>query len=147
MSAVDARKMLERGELDGEETSIAAYSAARLYAGPLSHLLLWQAHADVMVFAVNQALWNSWSDADRALVRDAAAEAARQARAMAGQLTGEAALAKLGAQAAAVNRLTPAGKDAFREATRTVYDRWRPIVGSELVDTARSAAAGTGPPR
>jgi TRAP-type transport system periplasmic protein len=147
MSAVDARKMLERGELDGEETSIAAYSAARLYAGPLSHLLLWQAHADVMVFAVNQALWNSWSEADRALVRDAAGEAARQARSMAQRLTGEAALAKLGAQAAVVNRLTPAGKDAFREATRAVYDRWTPIIGADLVDAARSSASGTPQPR
>jgi TRAP-type C4-dicarboxylate transport system substrate-binding protein len=147
MSAVDARKLLDRGELDGEETSIAAYSAARLYAGPLSHLLLWQAHADVMVFAVNQALWNSWSEEDRSLVRDAAGEAARQARSMAQRLTGEAALARLGAQGAVVNRLTPAGKDAFREAARPVYDRWTPVVGAELVDAARSGGSGAPQPR
>ncbi len=116
MSAVDARKLLDRGELDGEETSIAAYSAARLYAGPLSHLLLWQAHADAMVFAVNPSVWKSWSEADRALVRDAAEEASRQARSMAQHLNDESALARLGAQGAAVNRLTPAGKDAFRDA-------------------------------
>jgi TRAP-type transport system periplasmic protein len=147
MSAVEARKLLEQGELDGEETSIAAYSAARLYAGPLSHLLLWQAHADAMVFAVNPSLWNSWSEADRALVRGAAEEASRQARSMAQRLTDESALATLGAQGAAVNRLTPAGKDAFRDAARAVYDKWAPVIGVELVDAARSAASSAPPQR
>ena len=143
MSAVDARKLLDRGELDGEETTIAAYSAARLYAGPLSHLLLWQAHADAMVFAVNPTVWNAWSETDRALVREAAEEASRQARTMAQRLTDEGALGRLGAQGAAVNRLTPAGKDAFRDATRAVYDRWTPVIGVELVDAARNAVAVT----
>jgi TRAP-type C4-dicarboxylate transport system substrate-binding protein len=147
MSAVDARKLLDRGGLDGEETSIAAYSAARLYAGPLSHLLLWQAHADAMVFAVNPSVWKSWSEADRVLVRGAAEEASRQARSMAEHLNDESALARLGAQGAAVNRLTPAGKDAFRDATHAVYDRWTPAIGAELVDAARNAVAGAPPQR
>jgi hypothetical protein len=40
MSAADARAALESGWLDGQETSVAAYSASRLYAGPLVHLQL-----------------------------------------------------------------------------------------------------------
>src|ERR1022692_3566174 len=138
MSAAEARALLDKAELDGEETSVAAYSASRLYAGPLTHLLLWQAHADALVFAVNRSLWDSWSEADRKLVRDAAAEASRQAHSMAQRFAYDGALAKLGAQGAVVTRLTPAGRDAFREAVRAVYDRWTPVIGAELVDAAKA---------
>jgi TRAP-type C4-dicarboxylate transport system substrate-binding protein len=63
-------------------------------------------------------------------------EASQQALAMARRLADDSALAKLGAQGAIVTRLTPAGRDAFREAARGVYDRWTPIIGTELVDAA-----------
>jgi TRAP-type transport system periplasmic protein len=141
MSAADARAALESGRLDGQETSIAAYSASRLYAGPLTHLQLWHAHADVLVFAVNRSVWDSWPETDRQLVREAAVEASQQALAMAGRLADDSALAKLGAQGAIVTRLTPAGRDAFRDAARDVYDRWMPIIGTELVEAAEAEIA------
>jgi len=142
MSVADARAALESGRLDGQETSIAAYSASRLYAGPLTHLQLWHAHADALVFAVNRSVWDSWPESDRQLVREAAVEASQKALAMARRLADDSALAKLGAQGAIVTRLTPAGRDAFREAARDVYDRWTPIIGTELVEAAEAEIAG-----
>jgi len=142
MSVADARAALESGRLDGQETSIAAYSASRLYAGPLIHLQLWHAHADALVFAVNRSVWESWSELDRQLVREAAVEASRQALVMARRLADDSALAKLGAQGAIVTRLTPAGRDAFRQAARDVYDRWTPIIGTELVEAAEAEISG-----
>jgi TRAP-type C4-dicarboxylate transport system substrate-binding protein len=147
MSVADARAALESGQLDGQETSIAAYSASRLYAGPLTHLQLWHAHADALVFAVNRSVWDSWPESDRQLVREAAVEASQQALAMARRLADDSALAKLGAQGAIVTRLTPAGRDAFREAARNVYDRWTPIIGTELVEAAEAEIAGRRPSR
>jgi TRAP-type C4-dicarboxylate transport system substrate-binding protein len=91
------------------------------------------------VFAVNKTVWNAWSDADRALVRDAAADAAREAHAMARRLAEEDMLAKLGSQGAFVTRLTAAGTDAFRDAARPVYERWTPVIGAELVDAVKRA--------
>ncbi len=143
MSVADARAALESGQLDGQETSVAAYSASRLYAGPLLHLQLWHAHADALVFAVNRSVWDSWNETDRQLVREAAAEASQQALAMAQRLADDGALAKLGAQGAVVTRLTPAGRDAFREAARAVYDRWTPIIGAELVEAAEAEISAT----
>ena len=142
MSAADARAALESGRLDGQETSIAAYSASRLYAGPLTHLQLWHAHADALVFGVNRSVWESWPQSDRQLVREAAVEASQQALAIARRLADDSAVAKLGAQGAVVTRLTPAGRDTFREAAREVYDRWTPIIGAELVEAAQAEIAG-----
>jgi TRAP-type C4-dicarboxylate transport system substrate-binding protein len=146
MSAADARAALESGQLDGQETTVAAYSASRLYAGPLIHLQLWHAHADALVFAVNRSVWDSWSESDRRLVRDAAVDASRQALALARRQDDDGALAKLGAQGAIITRLTSAGRNAFRDASRAVYDRWTPIIGAELVEAAEAAIAAA-PPR
>src|SRR5450755_596445 len=138
MSVADARASLENGQLDGQETSVPAYSASRLYAGPLVHLLLWHAHADVLVFAVNRSVWDAWSETDRELVREAAVDASKQALAMAQRLADEGALAKLAAQGAVVTRLTPAGREAFRDAARAVYNRWTPVIGTDLVEAAEA---------
>jgi TRAP-type C4-dicarboxylate transport system substrate-binding protein len=146
MSAADARAALESGQLDGQETTVAAYSASRLYAGPLIHLQLWHAHAAALVFAVNRSVWDSWSESDRRLVRDAAVDASRQALALARRQDDDGALAKLAAQGAIITRLTSAGRNAFRDASRAVYDRWTPIIGAELVEAAEAAITAA-PPR
>lgn len=142
MSAADARSALESGQLDAQETSVAAYSAARLQAGPLAYLQLWHAHADALVFAVNRSVWESWSEAERALVRETAAEASRQTRKMADRLSDDDALARLGAQGARVTRLTSTGRAAFRDAVRAVYERWTPIIGAELLEAAEADVTG-----
>jgi len=147
MSIANARTALENGQLDGQETSVAAFSASRLYAGPLMHLMLWHAHADALIFAVNRSVWDGWNETDRKLVRDAAAEASTRALAMAQRLGGEDALATLGAQGAVVTRITPAGRAAFREVARAVYTRWTPIIGAELVETAEGQLSATHGPR
>jgi TRAP-type transport system periplasmic protein len=147
MSIANARAALENGQLDGQETSVPAFSASRLYAGPLTHLLLWHAHADVLIFAVNRSVWDAWNETDRKLVRDAAADASKQALAMEERLAGEDALGKLGAQGAIVSRLTPAGREAFREAARAVYDRWTPIIGADLVEAAQTQLPAVQTPR
>jgi TRAP-type C4-dicarboxylate transport system substrate-binding protein len=81
------------------------------------------------------------SGADRDLVLQAARDAAQQATAMARTLSDTAALSELSRRGATVIRLTPSGKQRFREAARMVYDRWAAVVGAELVRAAESAVA------
>jgi TRAP-type C4-dicarboxylate transport system substrate-binding protein len=40
-----------------------------------------------------------------------------------------------------VTRLTDAGKQAFRSATRPVYEQWAALIGSDLVRRAEAAIA------
>src|SRR5205823_6542440 len=65
MTAAEARSAAASGMLDGQLTSIAAYAATRSYADGFVHLLLWNAHADALVFAVNQRAWNALNEGDR----------------------------------------------------------------------------------
>jgi TRAP-type transport system periplasmic protein len=139
MTAAEARSALESGQLDAQETSVAAYSAARLYAGPLVHLQLWHAHADALIFAVNRSVWESWPEAQRKLVGDAAIEASREALALARRFDDEGALARLASHGTIVTRPTAHGRALFRDAARAVYDRWKQSIGVELVDAAEAA--------
>jgi TRAP-type transport system periplasmic protein len=139
MSLPDAREALTNGALDGQEVTVPSYAVSRLDVAGLTHLLLWNAHADALIFAVNRTRWDSWSEADRELVRRAAKDAAQGARTLAARSVDATALATLARQGSTVTRLTPAGKDAFRLATRSVYERWAAVVGTELVGVAEAA--------
>lgn len=140
MSAAAGRAALERGALDGEVLGVAAFGAARLYASGVGHLLLWGAQADALVFAINRAAWDALSETDRELVRQAARDAALEAGAVAQRQTDDAALGELARAGAIVTRLTRAGKEPFRSATRAVYDKWAAVVGEDLVRAAEVAA-------
>ncbi|HXX83774.1 MAG TPA: TRAP transporter substrate-binding protein DctP [Casimicrobiaceae bacterium] len=143
MGLADARAAWASGALDGQETSVATYVNSRMDSVGLTHLLLWQARADALIFAVNRARWEGWSEADRELVRSAAQEAARQARALAQQSDDSGTAAR---QGAVVSRLTPQGKAAFRAAAASVYVTWTPVIGEDLVRDAQTeiaAAQGT----
>jgi TRAP-type C4-dicarboxylate transport system substrate-binding protein len=141
MSAVDARVALGNGMLDGQETSIAAFAASRLDTAGLTHLLLWEARADALIFAVNRARWDAWSESDRALVRQAAQDAALEALAMVRRAGDAATLATLARQGVSITRLTPAGKGAFRAAVQPVFERWAAVAGWELVRAAETGGA------
>lgn len=147
MTAADARLAALDGRLDAEETTTSAFRASRAAAAGFTHLQLWGAHADALVFGVNRRVWNAWSADDRELVRQAAHEAAGEAIALRRRLGGDAALGEAVRQGATVTRLTAAGKDAFRTATRPVYDRWAAVIGGELVREAEAAVAAGEAPR
>ena len=139
MPVADARVAFASGVLDGQEISVAAYAASRLDSAGLTHLLLWEERADILIFAVNRARWTTWSDADQALVRQAAQDAAREASTMNRRAGDASAMAVLARQGVVVTRLTPAGKSAFRAAALPVYQRWGAAVGDELVRAAEAA--------
>jgi TRAP-type C4-dicarboxylate transport system substrate-binding protein len=141
MGAANALAANARGALDGETISVAAYATSRLYASGYTRLLLWGAHADVLLFAINRARWDTLSDADRDLVRQAARDAAEQAATLARRAADPATLADLGRHGVTVTRLTDAGKQPFRAAAKAAYDRWGTVVGEDLVRAAETIVA------
>lgn len=145
MPVSDARVAFASGMLDGQEIAVAAYAASRLDSAGLTHLLLWEERADVLILAVNRARWSTWSEADQALVRLAAQEAAREASAMTRRSSDVAAMAALARQGVVVTRLTDAGKNAFRAAALPAYQRWAVTVGDDLVRAAASAMSQQSP--
>ena len=144
MSWADAQPALATGAVDGQENPISIYTAAKLQNVAQKHVTMWGYVADPLVFVVNKDIWASWTEADRAIVKQAALDAARDQIAIArkGLVEADQPLLKdLGALGVTVTKLSPEERAAFVAATRPVYDKWKKTIGADLVATAEKSIA------
>lgn len=144
MSFTAAQDAFRAGTLDAQEGTPVAFGAARLDAVGIRHVLLWDAVAEIAVFAVNAKTWQALTEAQRTLISDGAQEVAGELPAAA-RAEDEAALAELRKRGVTVTRLTATGRAAFAAAARGVYDRWASVAGEDLVRAAEAAVKAATP--
>jgi TRAP-type C4-dicarboxylate transport system substrate-binding protein len=100
--------------------------------------------ADPLIFVVNKEIWNSWTPADQAIVRQAAIDAGKQEIAIArkGLIEADRPLLKeVAGFGVTITQLSPAEREAFVKATRPVYNKWKNTVGADLVNAAEKSIA------
>ena len=144
MSWADAQPALASGAVDGQENPMSIFTAAKLHTVGQKHLTMWGYIADPLVFVVNKQVWESWTPADRELVRQAAIEAGQEQIAIARKgliEPGQPLLKDIAAMGVQITHLSPAERDAFVKATRPVYDKWKNQIGADLVNQAEQAIA------
>ncbi len=144
MSWADAQPALATKAVDGQENPLSVFSIAKLHTLGQNHLTLWGYMADPLIFVVSKQVWNTWSEADRKAVRDAAEQAAAEnlVAARKGITPGDDALLKsIEKNGVSITRLTPEQRSAFKEATRSVYEKWATTIGKDLVKKAETAIA------
>ena len=144
MSWADAQPAMASGAVDGQENPLAIFTAAKLHSVAQKYLTLWGYIADPLIFVVNKDIWNSWTPADREIVRQAAIEAGKEEIAIArkGVIEADKPLLKdIAALGVTVTQLSPAERAAFVKATRPVYDKWKGQIGADLVNMAEKAIA------
>ena len=144
MSWADAQPALASGAVDGQENPMSIFTAAKLQNVGQKYLTMWGYIADPLVFVVNKQVWESWTPADRELVRQAAMEAGKEQIGIArkGMIEpGQPLLKDIAALGVTVTHLSPAERDAFVKATRPTYDKWKSTVGTDLVSMAEKAIA------
>ena len=123
---------------------MSIFTAAKLHTVGQKHLTMWGYLADPLVFVVNKQVWESWTPADRELVRQAAIEAGQEQIAIARKgliEPGQPLLKDIAAMGVQITHLSPAERDAFVKATRPVYDKWKNQIGADLVNQAEKAIA------
>ena len=144
MSWADAQPALASGAVDGQENPMAIFTAAKLHSVGQKHLTMWGYVADPLIFVVNKEVWNSWTEADRAIVKQAAIDAGTQEITIArtGLIEADKPVQKhIEGLGVTITTLTPEERDAFVKATRSVYDKWRAPIGTGLVEKAEKAIA------
>ncbi|MDK9706171.1 MAG: DctP family TRAP transporter solute-binding subunit [Desulforhopalus sp.] len=144
MSWADAQPALASGAVDGQENPMAIFTAAKLHSVGQKHVTMWGYVADPLIFVVNKEIWASWTEADRAIVKQAALDAAKQEIAIArtGLVEPDQPLQKsIEALGVTVTHLTAQEREAFVKATRPVFDKWKQQIGADLVDKAEKAIA------
>jgi TRAP-type C4-dicarboxylate transport system substrate-binding protein len=96
--------------------------------------------ADPLVFGVSNRVWATFSADDQALLKQAAIDAGQwEIEKSRSEL--DATLAAIKERGVNVTELTPAQRDAFINATQSVYQEWSPRIGEDLVKQARQAVA------
>jgi tripartite ATP-independent transporter DctP family solute receptor len=144
MSWADAQPALATGAVDGQENPMAIYTAAKLHTVAQKHVTMWGYVSDPLIFVVNKDIWASWTEADRAIVKQAAIDAGKQEIAIARKGLAEAdrpLLKEIAAQGVTITQLSPQEREAFVKATRPVYDKWKNQIGASLVGNAEKAIA------
>ncbi|WP_404414119.1 DctP family TRAP transporter solute-binding subunit [Vreelandella aquamarina] len=138
MSWTDAQPALTTGAVDGQENPLSVFDVARIDQAGQEYLTLWNYMNDPLIFAVNQSVWQSLSDAHQTLLRETAEEAGAWEIAMTREEESER-LAAIQERGVIVTELTDDQYQRFVDATQTVYEKWVPRIGEELVENAREA--------
>ena len=149
MTFADAQPALQSGAVDGQENPVSLFVGAKMGALNQKFLTRWNYVNDPLVFAVSGKAWESWSQADREIVRQAAIDAAKFeiADTRKGLSTTDDALIKqVVAGGTKVTTLTPAEQQVFAAATRSVVDKWSATIGPDLVKKAEAEVAATRKP-
>ena len=145
MSWADAVPALSSGAVDGQENPLTIFTVAKLHAAAnQKYLTIWGYVADPLIFVVNKEVWKSWKPEDQKAVREAAVQAAKEnlAEARRGLIPPDDSMIKeVVALGVNVVRLTDAEKDAFKKATREVYQKWAKQIGPDLVKKAEESVA------
>lgn len=139
MSWADAQPALASGAVDGQENPLSIFTAAKLHTVGQKHVTLWNYIADPLIFVVNKQVWESWTKEDQDIVRQAAIDAGKQEIAISRKgVTPEdpSVLKEIADMGVTVTELTPEQHQAFVNATKPVFDKWRDRIGPDLVDQA-----------
>ncbi|MDH0201839.1 DctP family TRAP transporter solute-binding subunit [Comamonas aquatica] len=144
MSWADAQPAMASGAVDGQENPVSVYMAAKLSTVGQKHMTLWGYMNDPLIYVVNKDVWASWTPADQAIVKQAALDAAKEQIAISRKGMSEAdkpLVKELTAQGVNVTDLNAAQRKVFADATKSVYTKWKPQIGTNLVDMAEKAIA------
>jgi len=144
MSWADAQPAFASGAVDGQENPLSIFTAAKLHNVNQKNITMWGYVADPLIFVVNKEIWNSWTPADQAIVRQAAMDAGKQEIEIARKgliEPGQPLLKEIVSLGVTVTQLSPAERETFVTATRPVYNKWKNTIGVDLVTSAEKAIA------
>lgn len=143
MSWADLQPALATGAVDGQETPVNVFIQTKLETVNQKYLSLWNYVADANIFKVHKPVWDSFSPADKEIVRASAEQAAKEHTASTRKGLGadgdRSSLDELVKRGVKVEELTEVEKAAFGRATKPIYDKWAASTGPELVKLAEAA--------
>jgi TRAP-type transport system periplasmic protein len=142
----EALDSFRQGTVDGHENPLALIIPYRLWEGQ-RHVTLWHYAIDPLILAVSGKTWVSLTAEDRNVVRKVGEEIMavqkREAREGLGRdMTLPTTLQQL--YGMEVVQLSPVERQAFRQKTRSVYNKWASEIGVELVRRAERIVDDSG---
>ena len=140
MGWADAQPALASGAVDGQENPLEVFIAAKVHTLGQKFVTKWNYSNDVLLFAIANPIWQSWTPADQAIVREAGADAARQQVQIVRKLfaTDVDQVRALGVQ---VHVPSPQEINDWQIATRRTYARWKVQTNAALLSKVEAVIA------
>jgi len=140
MSWADTQPALASGAVDGQENPLEVFLAAKINTLGQKYVTKWNYSNDILLFAIANPIWQSWSAPDQKIVRDAAQDAARQQTQLVRDMFAKDvdAVKALGVD---VVLPTPAEMEQWQIACRRPYARWKAAIGAPLVTKVEEVVA------
>ena len=140
MSWADAQPAMASGAVDGQENPLELFLAAKVHTLGQKFVTKWNYTNDILLYAIANPIWNSWSADDQKIVRAAAVDAAREQIKIVRTLSATD-VEKVRALGVDVHLPTPAEMEQWRIAARRPYARWKAVIGQDLVGKAEEVVA------
>jgi len=140
MSWADAQPALASGAVDGQENPMEIFLALKIATLGQKFVTKWNYSNDILLFAIANPIWRSWSPQDQKIVRDAAQAAAKEnIRQVRDIYNKDVELVR----AAGVDVVVPtaAEMDAWQIACRRPYARWKAQINAPLIARFEEAIA------
>jgi len=153
MNWADAVTAFQQGVVDGQENPKSVLTVVKIWEYH-KYMTNWYYVLDPLIFGLNLKLWEKFPPEIKKAIQDAAVEAAEYQKALArAYLDGDKSLNLLKTKfqvkelppepfklakekGMIITDLTPAELQAFKDATKPIYDKWIPQIGKELYDLA-----------
>jgi TRAP-type transport system periplasmic protein len=133
MSWADAQPALASGAIDSQENPLEVFLAAKIHTLGQKFVTKWNYSNDILLFAIANPVWQTWTAADQKIVREAAQDAAKEQVGLVRKLFAED-VERVRALGVDVHVPTPAEIAAWQIATRRIYSRWKVATNPGLVD-------------
>jgi tripartite ATP-independent transporter DctP family solute receptor len=131
---------LQQGTIDGQENPIVSVIVPSKLYEVQKHLTLWDYSYDALVLGASKQVFDQLDEPIRKVLRDSAIEASAYQRDLARKGEQEA-IELMRSKGVAITRVTPEQRKGFQELTAPVVAKYEGIVGKDLLDAFRKAAA------
>ena len=132
MSWADAQPAMASGAVDGQENPLELFLMLQINKLGQKYATKWNYSNDILLFAIANPIWQSWSAADQKIVRECAQDAAKQNIVTVRKLFAED-VQKVGALGVEVHVPTPKEMEAWQIACRRPYARWKAQLGAQMI--------------
>jgi len=142
MSWADAQPALASGAVDGQENPLEVFMVAKIQTLGQKFVTKWNYSNDILLFAIANAVWQSWSAQDQKIVRESALDAAKEQMGLVRKYFAED-VEKVRSLGVEVHVPTAAEIATWQAANRGVYAKWKQQVNPGLISKIEQAVAQT----
>jgi TRAP-type transport system periplasmic protein len=142
MSWADAQPALASGAVDGQENPLEVFLAAKVHTLGQKFVTKWNYSNDILLFAIANPIWQSWTPADQKIVREAAQDAAKEQTALVRKLFAED-VERVRSLGVEVHVPTPAEMAQWQIACRRVYARWKAQTNPGMISKIEEIVAAS----